>query len=153
MWPGQASKHDPDHGETGEGGHGSSVALEVARQATVSADPCESALDDPTFGENDEAMQLIALDDLQRPGAGVCDRRGDPGSLIAGIGEDALDEGEEAARALVEDKPRAVAILDIGRMDDDVQQEAERVNEDMPLAARNLLARVIALRVERGAPF
>jgi hypothetical protein len=35
---------------------------EVARQATVSADPGESALDDPTFGESDEAMQLVALD-------------------------------------------------------------------------------------------
>ena len=153
MWSGQTSKHDPNHGETGEGGHGSSVALEVACQATVSADPGQSALDDPAFGKHDEAMQLVALDDLQRPGAGVCDRRGDPPSLIAGIGEDALDEGEEAARALVEDKPRAVAILHIGRMDDDVQQEAERVNEDMALAARDLLARVIALRVERGAPF
>jgi hypothetical protein len=96
-------------------------------------------LDDPTFGENDEAMQLIALDDLQRPRAGVCDRGGDPPSPLAGIGEDALDEGEEAARALVEDKARAVAIVHIGRMDDDFQQEAERVNEDLPLAARDLL--------------
>ena len=95
-------------------------------------------------------MQLIALDDLQRPGAGVCDRGGDPPSRIAGIGEDALDEGEEAARALDEDKARAVAILHIGRMDDGVQQEAERVNEDMPLAARDLLARVIALRRSGG---
>src|ERR1700730_17788086 len=37
-----------------EGSHGSRVALEVARQATVSADRGESALGDP--------MQLIALD-------------------------------------------------------------------------------------------
>jgi hypothetical protein len=64
--------------------------------------------------------------------------------------EDALDEGEEAARALDEDKARAVAILHIGRMDDGVQQEAERVNEDMPLAACDLLAPVTALRRSRG---
>jgi len=98
-------------------------------------------------------VKLVALDDLQRPGAalGNCDRR--LCALVAGIGEDALDEREKAARAMVEDEPCAIAILHIGRVDDDVQQEAERVDEDMPLAARDLLARIKALRVERRAPF
>jgi hypothetical protein len=45
------------------------------------------------------------------------------------------------------------AILYIGGMDDDVQEKAERVDKDMPLAARDFLARIKALRVERGAPF
>lgn len=98
-------------------------------------------------------MQLVTLDDLQDPGAGLGDGCGQRRSLVAGIGEDALDEGEEAARAPIEDEPRAIAILHIGRMDDDVQQEAERVDKDVPLAARDLLARIVALRVERGAPF
>ena len=35
-------------------------------------------------------------------------------------------------------------------MNDDVQQEAERVDENVPLAARDLLARIVALRVERS---
>ncbi len=43
--------------------------------------------------------------------------------------------------------------MHIGRMDDDVQEKAERVDKDMPLAARDFLARIKALRVERGAPF
>jgi hypothetical protein len=38
-------------------------------------------------------------------------------------------------------------------MDHDVQQEAERIDEDMPLAARDLLARIEALRVDRRPPF
>jgi len=152
-WLGQASEHETDHGETYEGGDGASVALEIARQAPVSTDPRERALDDPAFGQNDEAMQLVALDDLQRPGAGFCDGCGQHRSLVAGIGEDARDEGEEAARAPVEDEPRAIAVLHGGRVNDDVQQEAERVDEDVPLAARDLLARIVALRVERGAPF
>jgi hypothetical protein len=33
------------------------------------------------------------------------------------------------------------------------QQQAERINEDVALATRNLLARIKALRVERGPPF
>lgn len=129
------------------------VALEIARQASVAADPGEGALDDPTLGEDDEAMQFGSLDDLQRPGAGLGYGGGERRALIAGVGEDALDEGEEAARAHVEDKPRAIAVLHCGGMNDDVQEEAERVDEDVSLAARDLLARIIALRVERGAPF
>lgn len=153
MWGGQASEHDADHGEADEGCGGSRIALEVAREASVVADPSEGSLDDPAFWENDETMQLVALDDLQLPSAGLGDGRGGLRSLIAGIGEDALDKGKEATGAPVENERRAIAILHIGRMDDDVQQEAERVDENMPFAARNLLARIEALRVDRGAPF
>ena len=98
-------------------------------------------------------MQLAALDDLQRPGAGLGNGRGCLRSLIAGVGKDARDEAEEAARAPVEDERRTVAVLHVGGMDDYVDQEAERVDEDMPLAARDLLPRIVALRVERRAPF
>jgi hypothetical protein len=98
-------------------------------------------------------MQLVALDDFQPPGAGLGDSGGALGSLVAGIGEDALDEGEQAPGAPIKYQSGAVAILHIGGMDDDIQQEAERVYENVPLAARDLLARIEALRVERGAPF
>ena len=98
-------------------------------------------------------MQFIALDDRQLPGAGLGDGGRGLLPLVPGISEDALDEGEEAARASIEDEQRAVAILHVGGVDDDVQQQAERIDQDMPLAARDLLARIKALRVERGAPF
>lgn len=98
-------------------------------------------------------MQLGTLDDFQRPGPGLGEGRGQRRSLVAGIGEDARDEGEEAARAPVEDEARAIAVLHGGRVNDDVQQEAERVDEDVPFAARDLLARIVALWVERRAPF
>lgn len=152
-WPGQASEHDSDHSEAYESGDGASVAFEVAGQAAVSTDPGERAFDDPAFGENDEAMQLVALDDLELPGAGLCNGCGCLCALVAGIREDTLDEGEEAAGAPIEDESSAIAILHIGRMHNDAQQEAERVDEDVPLAARDLLARIKALWVERGAPF
>ena len=98
-------------------------------------------------------MQRAALDDLEPPAAGLCDSGGERRSLVSGIGEDALDEGKETARAAIEDEPCAIAVLDVGGVDDDVQDETKRVDEDMPLAARNLLARIIALRAERRAPF
>jgi hypothetical protein len=119
----------------------------------MAADPGESALDDPAFGKNGEPMLLGAVDDLDGPGAGLGDRSGESAGVVAGVGKDAFDEGKEAARTTVEDQPRAVAILHVGGVDDDVQQEADRVDENMPLAARNLLARIKALRVDRGPPF
>jgi len=152
-WPGQASEHDADHGETDEGRGGSGVALEVACEAPVAADPGERSFDDPAFGQDDETVRLVALDDLQRPGAALRHGGGRFRALVAGIGEDALDERKEPARAPVENQAGAIAILQIGRVDHDVQQEAERVDQDVPLATRDLLARIEALRVERGAPF
>lgn len=152
-WLGQASEHEADHSETDEGCRGSRIALEIARKSSVAADPGEGTLDNPSLGQDDEAMQVIALDDLKCPGAGLGDGRGGFGSLIAGISEDALDEGKQATRTSIEDKRCAVAILYIGGVDDDIQQEAERIDEDVPLATRDLLARIKALRVERGAPF
>lgn len=98
-------------------------------------------------------MQFVTFDDLDPPRSGRCDRRGQLGPLIVGIGEDAFDEGEAATRAAVEDQPSAITILQVGRVNDDVQQEAERVDENVPLATRDLLARVIARRIERRPPF
>jgi hypothetical protein len=152
-WPGQAFEHDADHGEANEGCSGSCVALEVSREAAVVADPGERALDNPSLGQDDEAMRLVSFDDLQLPGAGLGDGSGRFGSLIAGIGEDALDKREQASGAPIEDQPGAVAILQIGAVDDNVQQKAERVDKNMALAARDFLARIKALWVERGAPF
>ena len=73
-------------------------------------------------------------------------------SLVAGIGEDGLDEGERPARR-AKQLAGAVAVLHVGGMDDDAQQQAERIDEDVALAPRDLLARIEALRVERSPPF
>ena len=54
---------------------------------------------------------------------------------------------------MIENQPRTVAILDVRGMNDDIQEKAKRINADAPLAARDLLACIKALRVERGAPF
>ena len=98
-------------------------------------------------------MQLVAFDDFDPPRSGRCDRRRQRRPLIVGIGEDMFNEGEAAARAAIEDQPGAITILQIGRVDNDVQQETERVDENVPLATRDLLARVIPRRIERRPPF
>jgi hypothetical protein len=152
-WPCQASEHDADHGQPDEGGDGARVSLEIARQAAIAADPSQGSFDDPALGQDDEFVQFVALDDLEHPTTGAGSHSRGTWSLIAGIGEDALDEGEEAAGASIENQPCPVAVLNIGRMDDDVQQEAERIDKNMALAPGDLLARIKPLRVKRGAPF
>ena len=151
-WACQAAQHDADHGEAEEGGDGSRVTLEVSGQATVAADPGEGALDDPALGQDDEVMGIAALDDLQSPRAGPGDDVSHPWPLVAGVGEDAFDEREGSPRR-AQQIARTVAVLHIGRVDDHVQQEAQRVDEDVALAAGDFLAGIKALRVERRAPF
>lgn len=98
-WPGRASEHEADHGEMDEGRGGSRLTLEVAGEASIAADPGQRSLDDPTFGEDDEAMQLVALDDFDDPASGPRGGLRDAWSLIARLGEHALHEGKETARA------------------------------------------------------
>jgi hypothetical protein len=129
------------------------VTFEVFGEAATATDPGERAFDDPAFGENDEAMQLGALDDLDGPGAGPDQGGGQLRSLVVGVGKDAFDEREQTARATVEDQRRAVAVLHVGRMRHGVQQEPERVDQNMPLATLDLLARVVARGIDRGPPF
>src|SRR5207237_8768534 len=105
------------------------------------------------LGRYGKFVPLVGLADLEHPTTGPsCGLRG-ARSLIAGIGKDALDEGEEAAGAPIENQARPVAFLNVGGMNDDVQQEAERVDQDMALAPGDLLARIKPLRVKRAAPF
>lgn len=117
------------------------------------ADPGKRTFNNPALGQDDEAMAVAAFDDLQFPGAALGNRSGGLRSLIAGIGEDALNEGEQAPGAPIEHQSRTVAILHVGGMDNDIQEQAERVDKNMPLAARNLLARIEALRIEPSPPF
>jgi hypothetical protein len=97
-------------------------------------------------------VQLGTFDDLELPGAGLGDDRSHVRSLVAAVGEDALDEGEQPTGS-TQQQICAVAILHVGRMDHDVQEQAERIDENVPLAARNLLARIEALRIDRRPPF
>src|SRR5436305_1004906 len=81
--PGQASEHDADHGQSDEGSDGAGVALEIACQAAIAADPGQGAFDDPALGQDDEFVQFVALDDLDHPTPGVGSRSRDAWPLTA----------------------------------------------------------------------
>ena len=140
------------HGEINPAGGGSGSLFVIAYQTAAVHQPAEGAFDHPAFGQNDEAMGIAALDDLQDPRARACDDRRHPLPLVPGVGEDAFNERKGSPRD-AQQVARAVAILHAGRMDHNTQQEAQRIDQDVALAAGDFLARIKALRVEHRAPF
>jgi len=97
-------------------------------------------------------VQIGALDDVQPPRTGLGDSLGHFRPLVATISVDALDEGEGAA-SLSQHDSGAVTVLNIGGMNDHVQEEAKGIDEDVALAPFDLLACVVARGIERGPPF
>ena len=53
----------------------------------------------------------------------------------------------------IQNQKGAVAVLYVGRVDGDGEDQAEGVDEEMALLALDLLARVIARRVDARPPF
>ena len=73
-------------------------------------------------------------------------------ACVSAISKDTLDEGKQSP-CPAQQMEGAVTVLNISRMNDDVQQEAQRVDQDVPLATFDLFARVVARRIERSPPF
>ena len=73
-------------------------------------------------------------------------------ALIAAIGVEFQQERIQAEHGR-HDQRTAIAILDIGGVHDGVDQQALRVDENMPLLALDLLSRVVTRRINRGPPF
>lgn len=96
-------------------------------------------------------MTVAAANDLQFPPAGAGDGGFHLLSLIARITDDALNEGEAPAR-FPEQCLCAISVLDAGWVDGDGQQQAERIGQDVALAANHLLAGIVPRGVERSPP-
>jgi len=107
-----------------EGACGADGGFEVLCQPPIAPDPREEPLDDPAPRVNSEAnLTGVLAHDLDRDQRGL-------GDLLAGIpavGEDPLDEREDAARS-PQKRSAAVAILDAGRMG--LDDEAAAVGVD-----------------------
>ena len=143
-----APEHDADRGEADESSGFASVTLEVLGETTAVANPGEGSFDDPAFGQDNKAMEIAALDDLQPPCTSFGNRLGHFRPLVATVSVDALDEWEAMA-GLPGYGNGTVSVLNIGGMNNDAQQEAEGVDQNMAFASCDLLARVVTRGVER----
>ena len=73
-------------------------------------------------------------------------------SLIAAISKELFQKWEQAEQRR-QQKDAAVAVLDIGRMNDGVQQKTKRIYKYMPFLTLDFLSCIVAIRVDRGPPF
>ena len=97
-------------------------------------------------------MEIGAFDDFDFPASCCGDHAGHFRPPVARVGEYPLDEWKTPPRAR-QQSARTVAVLNVGGQNAHAEQEAERVDEDVALAASDLLACIIALRIERRPPF
>lgn len=117
--------------------------LVVLAQTTITAEPGEGSLHDPTLGQNPKAGDIVAtFDDLQSPVAQFVRPR-DQFSGVSSIGPNPF-QSRELPDQFGQHPLGPVAILDIGRMYNHPQKQAQGVYNDVPLAAFDLLASVVA---------
>ena len=72
--------------------------------------------------------------------------------LVATVGVELAQERVEAEQRAHQQHP-AVTVLYVGREHDGLHQQALRINQDVALLAADLLARVIARRIDAAPPF
>src|SRR5258708_25929003 len=73
-------------------------------------------------------------------------------SLIATVDEQRLQKGKHTEQCR-HDENASIAILNVGRMNDGVEQEAQCVDKNVPLLALDLLARIVPVRINERPPF
>jgi len=125
-------------------GGGRDGLFKVLGETAVAAEPSQRSFHDPAAGQDLEALCGIGpLDDLDGPSAEAAQRFAQLVAGIATIGEQVPQPGE-AVDDFSEQQRRPVTVLDIGGVDQRMDQVTLGVGEDMPLAAFDLLARIIA---------
>ena len=150
----EPSEHEADRGETEERKRAVVAVFPISGQTSASVEPCDRPFDDPPLGFDDEALGVLAsLDDFDRQAR---HRLGSAGmedwSRIGAVGEQFAQEGELPEQG-GQQQHAAITVLNVGRGDQRVQHQTERVDEKMALLALDQLAAIEAMRVDAGAPF
>src|SRR3954468_2235745 len=137
---------EPDAGDESPGAGAFDSFLPVLGEASAPAEPGECAFDDPSARQHLKAFGRVgSLDDLDRPGTMTLEGIAQCAARIAAIGEDMAQPWKPVADGL-EQRRGSVAILHIGRMNmnKDEEHEAQRVGDDVALAAVDLFPGVVA---------
>ena len=148
------SEHESNGRELDEGERVAVEVLPVLGQSAAAVEPGDGAFDHPTPGLDDEALHPIgSLDDLgleigQDAGQGAVKDR----ALIGAVGEQFPEKGKQTEQGR-QQRETAVAILNVGGGDDAVQQQALRIDQNMPLLALDQLAGIEAVAVDASPPF
>lgn len=128
--------------------------FEILGEASASVEPGDGPLDNPSARQKDEAFGRIRpFDDLDFKFGEVF---GNPfledRSLIGAVAEEFFQERIETEQGRHQQKT-TIPVLNIRWMNDRMHQQALRIDEDMSFLAFDLLAGVIAIRINTDPPF
>ena len=133
--------HHIDHGNSYHGFAALNQRLIVFGKPSILAQPGERSLNNPSLGKDDKLVRLRAFDDFDDP-AVPADRPIDKLAGITAIGPDDL-KAPPSRTQLPDQQLAAVTVLDVGRVNDQREDQAERVNDDRALAPLGFLARIV----------
>src|ERR1017187_6590239 len=142
-------EHQANHSQIDHGFAGFGLSFVVAIESAVASEPTEGAFHHPAARQHLEGVKVGALDDLdgaapQSPGPfQQCSR-------VAAVGPDMFDApaslpAEEGGQPLFGPIP----ILNIGGKHHDYEEQADRIDQDMPLASVDFFAGVVTPLVAR----
>ena len=134
-------KHQVDHSQLDHSFTANGQGLVVLAQPAILAQPGKSAFDHPAFGQEHEAMQVRAFDDLQYPVAELSGPR-DELACITAVGPDQRQSRETAGQFL-QNQLGSITVLDARRMHHDRHHQTERIHHQMAFSAHYLLARIV----------
>ena len=99
-------------------------SLEVLCQAAVSIEPCQGPFDNPSAREEMKARRLGgAFDDFDRPVAEFDESLAQIGAVVDAVGKEVAQPRKQVVDGF-DDEPGAIAILDVGGVDGDADQQA-----------------------------
>lgn len=144
-------KHHIDHRNEHHSFAALRQGLVVLRQTSILTQPGKGALNNPSFRQHHKAVQCATLDDFnEAAGPTPCPVNKPPG--IATVGEDQLHSSKTRPQS-AQQKLAAVSVLNVGRMDEQGHDQADGIDDQMTLAAKDFLARIVSAVAPFSAVF
>ena len=126
----------------------------VLCQPATATKPTDGALDDPTFGQNDEALGLIGTtDDLgDQVRHDVREAVMEHRPRVGAVSKQLLEEWELSEQCGQEHQA-PVAVLNIGWRHQRMQQQTQCIDENVALLAFDQLASIEPMSIDAGPLF
>ena len=150
----ELSEHQADGGKANERECIVVEIFPVVCQPATATQPTDGALDYPTFGQNDEALGAIGTTDdfgdhVRHDGRqAIMERR----ARVSAVGKQ-LHEKRELSEQCGQEHQAAVAILNIGWRHQRMQQQAQRIDQNVAFLAFDQLACIEPMRIDAAPPF
>ena len=123
-WIAEFSEHEPNRGKAQECERLAVEVLPILGEPAAAIEPCDGTLDNPAFGHHDKSGNSIGTfhDFNVEMRENFRKSTGKLRSLIAAVGEQRLQERKHPKQRR-HDENAAIAILNVGRMHDRMQQQ------------------------------